>query len=289
MTRRALSNVLVIALLLGAANCTAAHRFADTSASLQGTSRNAAAELGGTSWQLVKFQGGDDTTLTPDDKTKYTIAFGTDGHASVRIDCNRGRATWKSPGPNQLQLGPLAHTRAMCPPGSLHDRIVKHWAFVRSYVINDGHLFLSLMADGGIYEFEPVSQAGSGNRPGTEGGDATESLENTYWRLTRLGDASVPVASPQREPHLLLNSETRRVGGSGGCNRLMASYELKGDQLTFGQMAGTMMACPEGMETEKAFLEALKQVSRWKIAGQDLELIDGAGNAVARLEARHME
>ena len=160
MTRRALCNVVLIAWLLGAANCTATHRFADTSASLQGTSQNAAAELGGTSWQLVKFQGGDDTTLAPDDKAKYTIAFETDGHVIVRIDCNRGRATWTSPGPNQLQLGPLAHTRAMCPPGSLHDRIVKHWVFVRSYVINQGHLFLSLMADGGIYEFEPVSREG---------------------------------------------------------------------------------------------------------------------------------
>lgn len=40
---------------------------------------NAAPDLGGTSWQLVKFQGGDDTVLKPDDKAKYTIAFGTDG------------------------------------------------------------------------------------------------------------------------------------------------------------------------------------------------------------------
>ena len=28
---------------------------------------------------------------------------------------------------------------------------------MRSYVTKDGHLFLSLMADGGIYEFEPTS------------------------------------------------------------------------------------------------------------------------------------
>jgi heat shock protein HslJ len=75
---------------------------------------------------------------------------------SARIDCNRGRGTWKSFGPNQLEFGPLALTRAMCPPESLHDRIVKDWGFVRSYVIKDGHLFLSLMADGGIYEFEPI-------------------------------------------------------------------------------------------------------------------------------------
>jgi para-nitrobenzyl esterase len=32
-------------------------------------------DLDGTSWQLVQFQGGDDTTLTPDDKTKYTITY----------------------------------------------------------------------------------------------------------------------------------------------------------------------------------------------------------------------
>ena len=118
--------------------------------------KNAGAGLGGTAWQLVRFQGGDDKTLTPDDKSKYTIQFNTDGSISARIDCNRGRGTWKSAGSSQLQLGPLARTRAMCPPGSLHDQIVRQWEHVRSYVIKNDHLFLSLMADGGIYEFEPM-------------------------------------------------------------------------------------------------------------------------------------
>ena len=113
--------------------------------------------LAGTSWRLVKFQGGDGTTLTPDDRSKYTIQFGPDGFLTARIDCNRGRGSWTLPAPNQLRLGPLALTRAMCPPGSLHDRIVKHWDYIRSYVVKDGYLFLSLMADGGIYEFEPVA------------------------------------------------------------------------------------------------------------------------------------
>jgi para-nitrobenzyl esterase len=112
--------------------------------------------LGGTSWQLVKFQGGDDTILRPDDAGKYTLAFAADGGVSVRLDCNRGRGTWKSSGSNQLELGPMALTRAMCPPGSLHDRMARQLPFVRSYVIKEGHLFLSLMADGGIYEFEPI-------------------------------------------------------------------------------------------------------------------------------------
>jgi len=118
--------------------------------------QDAATELGGTSWQLVKFQGGDDRVLVPDDRSKYTIAFGADGSVSARIDCNRGRGAWKSDGPSRLEFGPMAVTSAMCPPGSLHDHILKQWNFVRSYVIRDGRLFLSLMADGGIYEFEPI-------------------------------------------------------------------------------------------------------------------------------------
>jgi para-nitrobenzyl esterase len=112
--------------------------------------------LAGTSWRLVKFQGSDGTTLTPDERSKYTIAFGAYGRLTARVDCNRGRGNWKSGGSNQLQVGPLALTRAACRAGSLHDQIVKQWDSIRSYVVRDGHLFLALMADGGIYEFEPL-------------------------------------------------------------------------------------------------------------------------------------
>ena len=118
--------------------------------------QTASLRLQGTSWQLVKFQGSDDTARTPDERAKYTIAFGADGRLSARIDCNRGQGTWKASGSTQLELGPLALTRASCPPESMHDQIVKQWSFIRGYVIKDGHLFLALMADGGIYEFEPL-------------------------------------------------------------------------------------------------------------------------------------
>jgi len=110
--------------------------------------------LGGTAWQMVKFQGSDGTTLAPDDRTKYTIEFLADGAVAMRIDCNRARGAWKSPGPSQLEFGPLAVTRVQCPPGSLHDRFLKDVGTVRSYVIRNGHLFLGLIADGGVYEFE---------------------------------------------------------------------------------------------------------------------------------------
>jgi heat shock protein HslJ len=69
-------------------------------------------------------------------------------------------------------------------------------------------------------------------------GPATTSLENKYWRLSHLGAVSVTAASQEREPHIVLNSESSRVTGSGGCKRLTGSYELKGDELKLSHMTG---------------------------------------------------
>ena len=115
--------------------------------------------LGGTAWQLVKFHGGNDKTFVPDDKAKYTLAFSDNGALTARLDCNRGRGSWGSSAPGQVRLGLLAVTRAQCPPGSLHDQMGRQLSYVRSYTVKDGHLYLSLMADGGTYEFEPIPAA----------------------------------------------------------------------------------------------------------------------------------
>jgi len=125
----------------------------------RGTPPAAGASLSGTTWQLVRFQGGNDRVLTPDDRAKYTLVFDGGGSVAARVDCNRGRATWKAGASGQLELGPLLLTRAKCPDESLHDQIAKQWPAIRSFMLKDGHLFLSLMADGGVYEFEPAAPA----------------------------------------------------------------------------------------------------------------------------------
>lgn len=109
--------------------------------------------LAGT-WVLVEFQSMDDTTLQPDG-ARYALTFEPEGRLLVQSDCNRGQGSWSSPDNVSLSLGPVALTRMACPPSSLQDRFVRDLDFVRSYVMRDGHLYLSLMADGGIYAFEP--------------------------------------------------------------------------------------------------------------------------------------
>lgn len=117
---------------------------------------------------------------------------------------------------------------------------------------------------------------------------ATDPLENTYWRLTRLGTAPVIVAERRREPGMVLHSENHRLAGSGGCNRLMGSYAVEGRTLRFSQMAATKMACADGMQQEQVFLDALKNVETWKVIGEHLELYDNQGTALARFEATHL-
>jgi len=117
---------------------------------------NAPASLEGSSWRLVQIAMSDGVTRPAIERSRYTIGFGKEGVLNVRFDCNRGRGSWTSSGPGNLEFGPLALTRAMCPPGSLHDELVRQWPHVRSYLVKDGRLFLVLMADGGTIEFEPA-------------------------------------------------------------------------------------------------------------------------------------
>ena len=145
------ARTLLLGVLFVAAGCAPAPAPGPASAAGEAT----VPPLGGTAWRLVRIEGGDGTVRAPADPTRYTLAFAADGTVSARIDCNRGHGAWSSSAPGELRLGTLALTRVACPPESLHDQIVRQWEYVRSYVVRDGRLFVSLMADGGIYEWEP--------------------------------------------------------------------------------------------------------------------------------------
>lgn len=112
--------------------------------------------LAGTRWQLLTIEYMDDTTVTPDDGAKYTLAFNADGTAGIKADCNMLNGVYVFTPPSGLEFGPLRSTRAACPPGSLYQTLVKDLPFVRSFVIKEGDLYIALMADGGIYRFTPM-------------------------------------------------------------------------------------------------------------------------------------
>lgn len=118
---------------------------------------------------------------------------------------------------------------------------------------------------------------------------AAAALENTYWKLMRIGTQPAVVYDFKREPHFVLHPPDGRVAGSGGCNRLVGSYSIDDNRISFGQVAGTMMACPQGMEQEQAFHQALISAVRWEITGETLQLFDADGASVAVIETRYLK
>lgn len=71
-----------------------------------------------------------------------------------------------------------------------------------------------------------------------------------------------------------------RVFGSSGCNRYFGSFQLTGEGLRFGAIAGTRMAClSDGVsQVEHAFLSALEGVRRFDIGKQgELMLLNENG------------
>ena len=110
-------------------------------------------------------------------------------------------------------------------------------------------------------------------------------IENTHWKLTRLGERAVVVGEGQGEPYLVLRPERQEATGSGGCNRLFGGYRLEGGRIRFSGIATTRMSCPAGMEIEGDFLRALAEAETWKISGPQLDLFDGGGEPVARFAA----
>lgn len=115
------------------------------------------------------------------------------------------------------------------------------------------------------------------------GGDPADLLTDGVWQVTALGDAEL--VEPER---LTLNFLGQgRVAGSGGCNRLVGSFNLTGEGVQFGPMGSTLMACPEPlMEQERTMLDALEQVNRFDINEDGMLTLIGGSNGAVLLEAR---
>ena len=78
-----------------------------------------------------------------------------------------------------------------------------------------------------------------------------KSIESSYWRALEAAGKPAPTQDPKHETHFQF--QAGRVSGSDGCNRLTGTYQLNADRVTFGQMAGTQMACLNPSGTEVRF------------------------------------
>jgi heat shock protein HslJ len=117
-----------------------------------------------------------------------------------------------------------------------------------------------------------------------------ESVAGTQWRIVEANGRTLkPVHGPQRTPSLSFAEGGRRISGFSGCNRFFGNYTQAGEHLKFDKVGGTKMACMgEVMQTEQDILRALERVDRFRIAGDQLELLTG-DQALLRLQRTYAE
>ncbi len=109
-------------------------------------------------------------------------------------------------------------------------------------------------------------------------------VENIRWELVEIaGEPVVPVPGLPA-PGFRLNPQGHSIRGFGGCNRMMGSYTIRGDQLHFGHIATTRKFCQQTQGLEDRFVQALGQVKSFRLNGSILELYGDYG-LLARLRA----
>jgi heat shock protein HslJ len=108
--------------------------------------------------------------------------------------------------------------------------------------------------------------------PGEEAA-ADPTTESWVLEAGTLDGADIPIV--EGFPITLIFDEPEgTAGGKSACNQWFGSYTLSGNELTFGDIGQTMMACvDEGvMESEDAFTTALGLVEIFTLEGNELNL-----------------
>ncbi|MFN2135837.1 MAG: META domain-containing protein, partial [Candidatus Promineifilaceae bacterium] len=98
--------------------------------------------------------------------------------------------------------------------------------------------------------------------------DSFGEVAGQLWVLVAYGDALNPIVVPEGTVvTATFDSAEGQVTGNAGCNNYFAGFTSTNDGgLTVnGPIGATMMACPEGMDIEAAYLAALENVTGWTI------------------------
>lgn len=105
-------------------------------------------------------------------------------------------------------------------------------------------------------------------------------IQNTNWTLTHIGTAEFKADDSVRNiPNIQFNQANQNIQGTDGCNRIMGTYEIQGEQIHFRQLAHTKMLCGQG-NVSTLYNEALARVAGYQVYDKTLRLLDRHGNPV---------
>ncbi|MER2598034.1 MAG: META domain-containing protein [Caldilineales bacterium] len=126
---------------------------------------------------------------------------------------------------------------------------------------------------------EPAPDQPAATDTTTEADTPETQLINSTWSLQDYRDEQSAMQPAAAEATLAFTEG--EANGNAGCNQFFAPYVLSGDSLTFGPAGSTMMACEDPrMAQEQAMLGNLALAASFRITGDQLEILDQAGETL---------
>lgn len=129
-----------------------------------------------------------------------------------------------------------------------------------------------------LFCLTPVVQAQPGRKLATD----QRVLTGTEWRLVSLGPSGAESEVITGTTVTLKFGEDGRASGSTGCNSYSGTYQVRGDNLTFGRLISTRRACLDqnANQQEQRFLSALESANRFRISDNRLTILSDRGRNV---------
>jgi len=117
-------------------------------------------------------------------------------------------------------------------------------------------------------------------------GSSTSDTLIGQWDVAAIADPSGDLAPPVEDTTLTANITDTEINGTSGCNNYMGAAAIDGSSVSFGPLAGTLMACAETdvMDQEQLFLTLLGTIDSWEGTSEGVDLTTD-GNVAIQLVA----
>lgn len=114
--------------------------------------------------------------------------------------------------------------------------------------------------------------------------EKTVQITDTYWKLFEINNKPIP-QKLNKVPFIQFDKEEKRVFGTNGCNSFFGDFELlRNNQIKFGAIAGTLMAC-ENNDIESNMNLLMDENAQYTIFGDTLHIRNAKTNISARFLA----
>ncbi|HMQ70584.1 MAG TPA: META domain-containing protein [Ignavibacteria bacterium] len=168
---------------------------------------------------------------------------------------------------NYLRFGKIASTMMMCPGIEKETEFMNMLEKVLSYEMTGNQLILAGPDELTLIFTDQTPEASDRSDEFAD----SYNLNNT-WVLEKINGSFAQEKNYMKGlPEIEIDVKDMTVKGNGGCNNISCSFIADKENIKFGPVAATRMACPGNYESD--FLSALGNANTYKIENNRLYLI----------------